>query len=242
MTIKVAKMDELEFRRTIYADPNCNDGNVNQAAGEDPAKLDFWNELKKLDNKIQQASQVKVPDDLAHKLILRQSMETHRKGKQRNRIHLALAASIAFVFGISFTMWQQQSHISLGEHALAHVYHEGAYALEAQEDISLQQINAKLARFGGELSEDIGQIFYANFCDFENIQSLHLVMQGEQGRVSVFVIPHSDKYSSDRNFSDGKLKGDSVDFSLVSLMIVGEQGQDVEQLKDKLKQKLQFSA
>ena len=234
-------MDDLEFRRIIYADPNCNDEKVIQAANEDPAKMEFWNELKKLDSKMQRASQVKVPDDLAHKLILRQSMDTHRKSKQRNRIHLALAASIAFVFGISFTMWQQQSQISLNDHTLAHIYHEGAYALEAQEDISLQQINAKLARFGGELSENIGQIYYANFCDFENIKSLHLVMQGEHGRVSIFVVPNSDKYRSDGSFNDGKLKGDSVDFRQASLMIVAEQSQDVAQLKGKFKQKLQFS-
>lgn len=235
-------MDELEFRRRIYADPNCKDENVKHAANEDPARLDFWNELKNLDSKMQQASQVKVPDDFAHKLILRQSMDSHRKSKQRNRIHLALAASIAFVFGVSFTMLQQQSQISLSEHALAHVYHEGAYALEAKEDISLQQLNAKLARFGGELSENVGQIFYANFCDFENIQSLHLVMQGEQGRVSVFVVPHSEEYSPDGSFGDGMLKGDSVYFSRASVMIVGEQSQDIEQIKGKLKEKLQFSA
>lgn len=235
-------MDELEFRRKLYADPNCYDEDLTQAAKDDPAKLDFWNELKKLDSKIQQASQVKVPQDLAHKLILRQSMDSHRKSKQRKRMQLALAASIAFMIGISFTMWQQQSQINLGEHALAHVYHEGAYALEAQEDISLQQLNAKLARFGGKLSQNMGQIFYANFCDFQNIQSLHLVMQGDQGRVSIFVVPYSDKYHSKGSFNDGKLKGDSVDFNRASLMIVGEQDQDLEQLKGQFKQKLQFSA
>jgi hypothetical protein len=234
-------MDDLEFRRIIYAEPNCNNEDVALAANEDPAKMDFWNELKKLDSKLQQASQVDVPKDLAHKVILRQSMDSHRASKQRHRIHLALAASIALVLGVSFTMWQQQNPISLNEHALAHVYHEGAYAFEAQEDISLQQINAKLARFGGELSEDIGQIFFANFCDFENVQSLHLVMQGAQGRVSVFVVPHNDKYRANDSFSDGKLKGDAVDFSRARLMIVGAQGQDIEQLKGKFKQKLQFS-
>ena len=39
-------MDDLEFRRTIYADPNCNDERVKEAAAKDPAKQEFWAEQK----------------------------------------------------------------------------------------------------------------------------------------------------------------------------------------------------
>jgi hypothetical protein len=242
MKMETAEMDELEFRRKIYADPNCDDQRIKDAAAEDQKKQDFWNELKQLDNKMQQASKVSVPEDFAHKLILRQSIESHAKSKTRTRIHLALAASIAFVFGISFTMWQLQDQIDLGEHALAHIYHEGEHALGAQENISLQQVNAKLARYGGQLNESLGQVFYANFCDFEGVQSLHMVMQGAQDKVTIFIVPHQDGQKVNKRFSDAIMSGQSIDFRNASLVIVGENISDVNELSVELKTKMQFSA
>ena len=67
-------MDDLEFRRKLYADPNCTDEDVLAAIASDPQKLAFYSELKQLDKNMHQASKVKVPDDLVHKLILRQTM------------------------------------------------------------------------------------------------------------------------------------------------------------------------
>ena len=56
-------MDELEFRRTLYADPYCKDDKVLAAIAGDPKKQVFCKELKQLDKNMQQASQVKIPDD-----------------------------------------------------------------------------------------------------------------------------------------------------------------------------------
>lgn len=235
-------MDELEFRRTIYADPNSNDQRVKQAAAEDQNKQDFWNEVKLLDSKMQQASKVSIPENLAHKLILRQSMQSHVRSKVRTRIQFALAASIAFVFGVSFTMWQLQDQIDLSEHAMAHIYHEGDHALGAQENISLQQVNAKLARYGGQLNESIGQVLYANFCDYEGVESLHLVMQGTQDKVTIFIVPHQEGQKLNRHFNDDRMVGQSIDFNNASLMIVGAIGTDVDALSAELKKQMQFSA
>lgn len=235
-------MDDLEFRRTIFADPRCNDESVKQAASKDLKKQDFWNELKKLDSKMHQASKLTVPEGFAEKLILRQSMQSHARSKVRTRIQLALAASVAFVFGVSFTMWQLQDQVDLGEHALAHVYHEGNHALGAQENISLQQVNAKLARYGGQLNESIGQVLYANFCDFEGVQSLHLVMQGAQDKVTVFIFPHHKGQKLKDHFDDNRMIGQSLDFSKASLVIIGEDSGDVDALSVELKKQMQFSA
>ena len=140
-------MDELEFRRILYADPNTTDEKVLAAIADDPKKQAFYRELKQLDKSMYQASQVKVPGDLVHKLILRQTMQFHKSSKVRNRIQLAMAASVAFVVGVGFTMWQQNNLLDLSKQAIAHVHYEGGYALDAQENVSLQQVYAKLAKF-----------------------------------------------------------------------------------------------
>jgi hypothetical protein len=242
MTIKGLKMDELEFRRTLYADPNSTDERVLAAIADDPKKQEFCNELKQLDKNMQQASQVKVPDDLVHKLILRQTMQSHRASKVRNRIHLAMAASVAFVVGVSFTMWQQHNLLNIADQAIAHVYQEGSHALEAQNNVSLQQVNAKLAQFGGEFTEELGQVYYASICDFENVRSLHMVMQGENGKVSVFVIPHDDTHNAKSEAYARGYQSQAMDAKRASIVVVGEEGANIQGVKEQLKRKIHFSA
>jgi hypothetical protein len=242
MTTGGVKMDELEFRRTLYADPNCTDEKVLAAIADDPKKQAFYKELKQLDKNMHQASQVTVPDDLAHKLILRQTMQFHKASKVRNRIHLALAASVAFVVGVSFTMWQQSHLLDLSKQAIAHVHYEGAYALDAQENFSLQQVNAKLAQFGGEFTEELGHVYYANFCDFENVRSLHMVMQSENGKVSVFVIPYDDTHNAKGSASGKGYQSQAIDVKRASIVVVGEEGANVQKMQEQLKRKIQFSA
>jgi hypothetical protein len=242
MKTRGVKMDELEFRRTLYADPNCKDEKVLAAIADDPKKLEFCKELKQLDKSMQLASQVKAPDDLVHKLLLRQTMQSHKASKVRTRIQLAMAASVAFVAGVSFTMWQQSNLLDLSKQAIAHVHYEGGYALDAEENVPLQQVNAKLAKFGGEISEDIGRVYYANFCDFENVRSLHMVVEGENGKMSVFIVPHNDAYQSEGSSHDKGYDSQAIDMKRASIVVVGEEGSNVSKMKEQLNKKIHFSA
>lgn len=237
------KMDDLQFRRTIYADPQCNDENVKKAAAEDPAKQEFWGELKRLDKSLQDACKVDVPEGLAERLILRQSIKQHASSKKRTRFHLALAASVAFVFGVSFTLWQQPGQVDLGEHALAHVYHEAdGFALKIDGDVEYTAVNDKLSTLGAKLEENIGRIYFAHFCNFDRVRSFHMVFEGDYGKVTVFVIPNKDNHTPVERFSDGKMHGETLEFQNARLVMVGEEGKPFEELKSKLKQGMIFSA
>ncbi|GAA0853602.1 DUF3379 domain-containing protein [Aliiglaciecola litoralis] len=237
-------MDDLQFRRTIYADPHCADDEVKLAASDDPKKQQFWNEIKQLDAKISQASKVSVPDDLAHKLILRQSLESQKSQTRHSKIYLAIAASVIFTFGLSFSIWQQQNVTYLGEYALAHVQHEGdGYALKANGDISLETVNAQLASLGAEFKQSLGRIYYANFCNFGNIRSYHLVMEDINGeRVTVFVVPHSGDYKVEENFANERMSGQMFDVNRASVIIVGDKANALGEMKYRLKQNMLFSA
>ena len=77
-------MDDLEFRRKVYEQPANNDQTILDAAAQDPAKQQFLDELKALDSKINAAVDIPVPNGLAHKLILKQSLASHQQ-QQRKR-------------------------------------------------------------------------------------------------------------------------------------------------------------
>ncbi|MEP0355835.1 MAG: DUF3379 family protein [Paraglaciecola sp.] len=235
-------MDDLEFRRTLYSDPNSQDLKLKETMLADPKKQDFYKELKLLDKKMEQAFEVDVPADLVHKLLLKQTMERHAKTKKRTVFQFAMVASVAFVMGISFTLWQSTSLVNLSENAIAHVRAEGEHALGAHENITLEQVNAKLASFGGQLTDNVDQIYYANFCDFNEIRSLHMVMQVGNDKVTVFVVPNENNFDSQSVSKDNNYSGETMDFTRASVIVVGDNGSNVHKAKQTLSKKFKFSA
>ena len=242
MKAEIIKMDDLEFRRSIYSEPSTNDSKVRDAALQDESKQKLWNELKDLDVAIQETMNVPVPENLAHKIILNQSLNQHQETKRRGRVHLALAASVAFAIGISFTTFQQrQPDINFSEGALAHFYH--AKEMESGDaNLSTQQVNFKLASFGTQFSSDIGKVFSANFCDVDKVRTLHLIMEGEQGKVSVFIVPHEDRLLMKDTFGDDDMDGTSLQLGDTNMVIIGEKGEPLEKFKSALSKKLDYTA
>lgn len=241
MKSEIDTMDELEFRREVYAAPSADNPRVKQSAESDPAKMAFLKELRQLDADLKQASKIPVPDDLAHKLIWQGTITDFETHKKRSRRHLALAASVAFVVGISFTVWQQQSHtIDFSHEALAHMQYQEL--MPGARTVSLSDVNSKLQSFGATLASDIGEIKSANYCHLDKQRSLHLIVDTEQGLVSVFVLPNTENGTFDRAFSDAKYAGEKLDVQQANVLIVGEKGQDLSKMKQSVKQRMVFSA
>lgn len=242
MKAEIIKMDELEFRRSIYSEPSTNDEDVRKAADQDESKQKLWEDIKGLDAAIQEVMNVPVPENLAHKVILNQSLNQHQETRKRGRVQLALAASVAFAIGISFTTFKQnQSEFDLSEGALAHFYH--AKEMESGDaNLSMQQVNFKLASFGTQLSSSIGKVYSANFCDVNNVKTLHLVMDGEQGKVSVFIVPHEDRFLIQDSFGDDNMSGKSLQMGDHDMVIIGEKNEPLDKLKTSLSSKLNFTA
>ncbi|SHI08980.1 DUF3379 family protein [Ferrimonas marina] len=227
-------MDELEFRRRIYAEPNSKDTELKHAAGEAPGRDAFWQELQALDAQIGQAAKIPVPDDLADRLLLQQNLVVHKQQKRRHRWQLAAAASVAFAVGLTFTL-NQRTQNDLGTHALAHVAHEEGFVDTIDEGVTLTALNTKLAALGGRMDSMPGQIYYANFCDFDGIRSLHVVMGSEQGRVTLFYIPKEGNQRLPERFANDRYQGLGSDNSNVHMAVIGTEQQQ-GQLKPLMQQ------
>ena len=227
-------MDDLQFRRSIYADPHNSDNTFSDemlaVINSDPAKQQFSQDIKQLDDKISQAMNVEVPDGLVNKLILRQTLASHQQQKRKSRIHLAMAASVALVIGLTVNFMQfSNAYDSLGDYALAHVYHEENYFNNNDEaKVSLASLNQKMASFNGRFSSSLGKLISADYCRFDSMKSLHLVFQGKTDIVTVFIVPHNDNLTFDSNFSDNKLIGRSQNFSKANIIIVGDKNESLQ--------------
>lgn len=234
-------MDELEFRRRIYADPETTDSDVVEAAKADESKRNFWNEQKQLDKQLKQALKVDVPEDLASKLIWQQSTDEFNRYKRRSRWYLAMAASVAFTIGIGLTMWYHQP-LSIGGQALAHMQYAEMETAHSLLPADLNMVNAKLASFGGSFSEMLDGVEVVNYCHLSTVRSLHLILDTPQGKMSVFVVPERGDITVPSEFSDDQYHGESIKMRHANVMIVGDKDADLSEMKKAVSERIQFSA
>ncbi|QDZ90473.1 DUF3379 domain-containing protein [Shewanella decolorationis] len=230
-------MDELKFRRQAYEDPHNQDPEFVVQMQESAENQAFVAELKRLDTKLINALKVDVPEDLADKLILRQQLQQHHKQRRQTGFLVAMAASIAFIVGISFSLLRL-GPVDLAEHALAHVYHEGV-ALQVDQNVDFTQVNAQLASMNNlgnaKFTEQPGKVYYTSYCDFQGVKSLHLVLQAEKGKVTLFIVPIEKRMVLDNTFADGKYQGMGFEAGDAYILLVGEDKTDLSFVKDEIK-------
>lgn len=236
-------MNDLEFRRQAYADPNSQDEAFLAALAKSPDRQEFVDELKAFDLQLEDALNVPVPENLADEIILGQSFDETRRLKRKSRVHLALAASVAFAAGLSLALLNGTPAMQdLSHAALAHQYADGHLMGSIDEQLSMTQANAKLAAFGGELTSDIGHIYAANFCNIEGIKGVHLVVRGKHGKVSIMLVPPQGDRPVQSQFDDGRYQGVIQRHDKGELIIIGEQAEPLEQWKQKMDDSLQWQS
>ncbi|MBA6305133.1 DUF3379 family protein [Colwellia sp. MB02u-14] len=236
-------MDELQFRRRIYADPNTRDEDMIAAMNSDPAKQSFTQELESLDSKLFQALNIEVPNGLSDKLILRQTMASHQQQKRKSRVRLTLAASVALVMGLTINFMQFSSAYSnLGDYAIAHIVHEeGHFSNTSAANVSLASLNDKMATFNGSFTDSIGKLMFADYCRFDGMKSLHLVFQGATSIVTVFVVPDNEGLEFIADFSTDKFIGKSQNFKDSNIIVVADKSESLAQWQTAIDKNINWS-
>ncbi|RJE76401.1 hypothetical protein BGP78_13420 [Pseudoalteromonas sp. MSK9-3] len=224
-------MDELEFRRRLFADPN--DTEVIDHAIANPEQQSLVNELQDFDAQLKSALQVDVPVGLADRILEKQhndeaSNVVNIAWYRKYNKPFATAASMVLAVGIYF-MSATNSPLQAGEHALEHVYYE-VNALERRQEVALQVVNEKLAMFGAQFDRLPGKVTYATFCNFKGQKSLHLIFQSEHGPMTVFIVPaQSNDYKQENgHFSDERFAGVIANGQKADTILVANLGTPVE--------------
>ncbi|EPR4991652.1 DUF3379 domain-containing protein [Vibrio navarrensis] len=235
-------MDDLEFRRRILSDPKQLDEEMLQTLAGNENHNKFLDDVLDLDSQIKQAMNVSVPDDLVDKVLFSQSSIAARENVVRpnfGKKTMAMAASFAFTAGLLLgqlnwgNLLVSPAQASLAETAVQHVIAESAFVNQLDEQVSSEQINAKLSPFAYQFDERFPyHVYYLNHCGFGQSNALHMVFQGKQGKVTLFLTNIPPQTTGD--FSQSGLSGMVKAVGNSSLILVGEQGEDVAQLANKL--------
>ena len=97
-------MDDILFRHTAIATPNEKSEDFLDRLAESECAQKLVKESKEFDQLLKGSLNIDVPNDLADKILLEQSFAIEHEKTINNRWHIAIAASIAFVIGLSVPM------------------------------------------------------------------------------------------------------------------------------------------
>lgn len=242
-------MDELEFRRKVMSDPKQRDKELLEMIATNESSAKYVDDVLQLDKQIAQAFKIDVPDDLADKILFQQStlLEDEKVIRpQFVRKAMAIAASIAFTAGLLVGQVQwgnilvSPAQASLSEMAVQHVIHEEGFVNRLDEQADMSQINAKMQPFAYKMDGDFPyHVYYLNHCGFGKENAVHMVFQGEKGKVTLFFTPIVSKQAL--AFKQDGMSGIVEPIGEASLILVGEQGENVSAIAQKLMLMIQSS-
>lgn len=251
-------MDELEFRKRVYANPRDLDEEVLGAARANPDYQKILDETLALEDSLGPLMEsLEAPAGLMAKLLSipetdelesqtaasASSKVSPIRARKRSFFHYyAVAASLVLAVGIVFSLSSNggpsSADIVFGDELLAHLH----YDIEEIDDITngetyavldLNEINFSLANTGTRLISYDGAQQYAvrsaKPCEIlPAYQSAHLVLKGSHGAVSVIVVNNSPV---DVEFSirDDRFDGIVIPMEQGNMILVGEKNEDLDQ-------------
>ena len=179
----------IDFRRLLLTDPGLADAEFAEHRRSCAECADAVERSAHCEWRLCQAVNVEVPENLASRILLKQSFEIQAERPWwRTRRAYALAAGMLLMVGlISLGLGSYLEQRRLNEELLA-LINGAPYALAASEPISGSEISAALEPAGLDLAGDIGAVTYAGRCVVAGKLSGHIVVQGDTAPITVFLI------------------------------------------------------
>jgi hypothetical protein len=198
-------MNCIEFRQLILADPNTSSEQTNQHKSGCNNCAAFEREIHGLDESLRTALTVAIPEGLAAKVLLNQSLQSHPRRPTR-WYWMSMAAS----FFMAVFVFQMTPADSLDDDIIQHLDHEAHQVHGKSGDISSAEVRTVLYAIDGDLDggingdidESFGKVTYASKCYMNGQLVAHFVVENGGEPYTLIVIPAETRrelsFQSDR--------------------------------------------
>ena len=155
-------------------------------------------------------------------------------------IGIAAGFALAAIVGVQFLANDGITDQELAAEILAHVDHE-PWAMEATDvSVTNERITDVMAANSGTMDGNIGLVSYAQSCIINGKQIPHLVIQTTDGPVTLLLLP--EEMVSMPVKLDGKgISGVILPVGDGSIALVSERNFDVDELKEKVVNSVEWS-
>ena len=119
----------------------------------------------------------------------------------------AAAASVVAACGLGVVLWFSAPRATFAEQLVAHVEGEPQSLVRSAEPVAPGMLDDVLARSGVRLKPGAGMISYAMSCWFRGQFVPHLVVQSDEGPVTVLLLTREASVKQREVFSEGGFHG-----------------------------------
>ncbi|HSS63971.1 MAG TPA: DUF3379 family protein [Gammaproteobacteria bacterium] len=225
-------MNCLEFRRLVDTDPDSKDEDFIRHKAECESCAGFASRAERFSNALGAAARVEVPENLASRVLLRQSFLPSRSKRSRRGM-FALAASMVAAVGLALSV---PYFVNLQDPLAREIFtliRYADYAMERKIPLGNQIVAKAIARAGLELEGSLEKVTFAGNCLLQQKIAGHLVMQGEKAPITVFLIREME-IDSRVTIRNDNLRGLVVPVDKGAIVVVGAPDESFTELVERI--------
>lgn len=225
-------MNCMEFRRLVDTDPDSKDEDFVRHKAECESCAAFAARAGRFVRVLNQAAHFDPPENLASRILLKQSFLPARSRFSRRRV-LALAASLVAAAGVAVTAGYVVNFQDPLAREIFTLIDYADYALKPRVPLDEQPIARAVSRAGLKLEGRLEKVTFAGNCLLQQKIAGHLVIQGEKGPVTVFLIRRISLDSETRIRSES-LRGVVVPVNGGAVAVVGAPDEQLDELVERV--------
>jgi hypothetical protein len=217
-----------EFQSAIGADPNATNPDLREHLDTCTACAAYLKQMQDMDRLIYRA--LAIPVDVSAGSTARSSAAA---SKRRTVARWQIAASLVASIMIAASIWVASTHESLAEQIVTHADDESFAIIRTEERADPKIVAEILAKSGLNLRANAAEVSYAQSCLFRGHRVPHLVVQTDQGPVTVLVLANEESTKTMQRFEEDGYEGMIVPAPRGVLAVLGKDV-PVEQAAERL--------
>ena len=202
-----------QLRTIVGSEPNSQDPEVLAHIESCPDCTRYRQELQAMDKLIYRALAIAAPDEKID------SQPSQEQGASRVW-RMAASVLVAVLVG-AMSLWLLTPRQSFAAEAIAHVKHEQFSLVRTSETVDQQALEKILAASRLRLKPGAARVSYAQSCPFRGQRVPHLVVQTEQGPVTVLVVTDAPTQKREHIDEEG-FQGDIIPAPRGVIVVLGQ--------------------
>lgn len=244
MTTNEPKMDCESFRREAGGNPADVSGALERHAENCAACRAYRDRLLSFDQTLAKAMSIPVPALRMPQLPDIESGDNVVTLRERRKsvptwFGIAAGFALAAYFGL-LMLSPGEPELTLAEQVIAHMDYEQASRVVTDVAVPEQTLDSVVSKDVAQMDRGIGLITYAHSCVINGNTIPHLVVQGQNGPVTLLLLP-DEKIDAAITLHGENISGVILPMNDGSIAIVGSNNDDVTEIGDRVIDSVKWS-
>lgn len=232
-------MNCLDVRRMCLAEPHSRSPRLLLHVYHCKACRQYRNRILAAEEQIHSTMNVPAPEGLGRKVMFDTGFD-EAPARRRGWMYAAAATAMSALLVLASLVYLQTRPPDVVPDLARHMVEDPLHIQPPEADAD-QRLDEVVRHLGGKLAASPSNVLHATLCMIRDLTAAHLVVRGQQGPVTVFVIPRHRVRSFERINIDGQI-GMVADYGEGSIALFGYEGESLEAVRAQFSERIRWTA